>query len=115
MKRLESLILVASALMLLGLVLQYSAIPLTHLLVNQVGLDGNQAMGVTFAAQGFVSLLTRLFIAAWIYREARQDGESPWLWVLLALTFQFIAPILLFAWRLHRAHVEPSTANGTAS
>lgn len=110
MKKLESLILVASVLMLLGLVVQYSAKPLTQLLVNQGGLDMNQAMGVSFALQGFVSLLVRLAIAVWIYRAACDIGESPWLWVLLALTFQFIAPVLLFAWCAYRAETATRAA-----
>ncbi|HMO03594.1 MAG TPA: hypothetical protein PKC67_04205 [Kiritimatiellia bacterium] len=115
MKKLESLIVVASVLMLLGLVVQYSAKPLSLFLVNQGGLEMNQAMAVMFAVQGFVSLLIRLVIAGWIYREAQQGGESPWLWVLLALTFQFLAPILLFAWRLHRVHTRQSEPAGTPS
>ncbi len=115
MKKLESLIVVASALMLLGLVIQYSAKPLTQFLASQGGLEMNQAMAVAFALQGFVSLLIRLVIAGWIYGEAQRGGESPWVWVLLALTFQFIAPILLFGWRLHRAQQPQIEPTGTPS
>jgi hypothetical protein len=110
MKKLESLILTASVLMLLGLVVQFTAKPLAQFLVNQGGFEMNQAMGVVFALQGFVSLLVRLVIAAWIYHEAQRAGESPWVWVLLALTFQFMAPVLFFAWRLYRSETSARAA-----
>jgi len=109
MKQLEKLILIASVFMLLGIVFQLGSKSVTQWLTSWTDLDFQTALQVETALSGVVKLLVPACIAVWLFRLAHRDGHAPWVWALLALVYQFLAPALYFALQIHRHLSRPAS------
>ncbi len=115
MKRMEKLIIITCIFLVLGLVVQFGLRSKLPALAAMAGLEAPMALSVTLAIQGLFSLLVPLAIAVWLYREAKRDNELPWIWALLALTYQYIAPIFYIALKLYRSANASTGAERAAS
>jgi len=112
MKQLEKMMILACALMIANLVVQLGWRAFSSMLENMTEVDPDTLLHTKILVIGILKLLVPLVIATWLYREAKRDGAYPWIWVLLALVFQFLAPILYYALKIHRRLVvEPSVEN----
>ena len=45
--------------------------------------------------------LLNIAIGIWLYREAKKDGQSPWVWFLLGLVFQLMPVALFYLLRIY--------------
>jgi hypothetical protein len=56
-----------------------------------------QALGLSYqilaALQVVLSLTLSIAIGAWLYKESKTQGRSPWVWFLLGLMFSLMAVV----------------------
>jgi hypothetical protein len=103
MKKIEHVLLIVCALLLIHLTLKFGWPPVADALVEADLLSNRVAHQITSLLMSLLKLMIPIAIAIWMYGEAKRDGGAPWVWVLLALVYQFVAPLLYYALKVHRA------------
>jgi hypothetical protein len=113
MKQVEKLIIISCVLFFANLALEYGSRKLLPIMVNNFNVDAATALQLSTIASGIFRLMVPLAIAIWLYRIAKKDGApAPWVWALLALIYQFLAPICYFALKIYQNMTpEPSRGN----
>lgn len=66
-----------------------------------MGLYDGWAMVLT----GLLRAIVAVAIAVWLYRTARRDGASPWLWAVMGLFFSVVGALLYFVLRLYHGRL----------
>ncbi len=112
MKDREKLIVWLCVLFVVTLFVQYGQHGVTKLLMDGFGMDGLRALQAGMIVRTLGRLVIPLGIACWLFSVARRDRNRPWVWALLGLMFQFLAPILYF---VIRSHKERQPAAGDAA
>jgi uncharacterized membrane protein len=94
-KRLEKLAIIAIVLWFASLVLD----PILMLLVARLASPESFATVTAIdvmpiSIKNIVSILIHIGVAAWLFKQAKRDGNSPWIWTLFGLVFSIIAVIM---------------------
>jgi uncharacterized membrane protein len=94
-KRLEKLAIIAMVLWLASLVLD----PLLMFMAMRLG--GTDAMAtltmsdiIPFSLKNLVDAAVHIAVAVWLFKQAKRDGNSPWIWTLFGLVFSIVAVIV---------------------
>lgn len=115
MKKVEHMLIIVCALLIASLALHYGWPRLADVLVDADWLNRNAARHITSLMTGVMKLMVPVAIAIWMHREAKRDGAAPWVWVLLALVYQFLAPLLYYALKVHQAMIADRNTETAAS
>ncbi len=94
-KRIEKLAIIAIVLWLASLVLD----PILIFLAIRFG--GDEAMAaitmsevMPISLKNLVDVAVHIAVAMWLFKQAKRDGHSPWIWTLFGLVFSIIAVII---------------------
>jgi cellobiose-specific phosphotransferase system component IIC len=115
MKQLEKMMMLACIFMIANIVVQLGWNALSNAMEGSTDVSPKMFYHIKALSSGILKLLVPLVISVWLYREAKRDGSTPWIWVLLALVYQFLAPILYYAMKIHRAMIAEQSGGNSAS
>lgn len=106
--------------LIIAYIVTVAATPLHSLVIAQL-LTAREVGEMSVRAQGAVvtralfGLVINVVVAVWIFRVAKRDNASPWVWAMFGFVFSVLAPCSTSACRSTNACATPTAATPAAA
>jgi hypothetical protein len=104
MRKLESLALVLIILMILtNFVSLFGGGLIARIYGPEYAAINSANVRLVTSARSFLSMIVNLAIGIWLFIQAKENNNRPWIWLLFGMIYGLIAPVLFFILTAHES------------